>query len=549
MKIKLLILAVGAAAGAQAQDLRSEVFVSGLSLPIAMIQDPTNPNVQFVVQQRGLIRVIQNGVLQGTDFLNLVGTVHPSHSEGGLLGLAFHPNYATNRQFYLNYTDTSGNTRIVRYTRNAANPLLADPGSAQQVMTIAQPFSNHNGGTIRFGPNDGFLYIGMGDGGSANDPGNRAQTITNMLLGKMLRIDVDRDDFPADPAKNYGIPSNNPFVGITGDDEIWSFGIRNPWKWSFDPPAWLGTGGMLIADVGQSAAEEINYEPPLIGGRNYGWRPFEGMNSTGLGGGFGPPYTFPIHTYPRSLGISITGGYVYRGQLLGDYFGRYFYADYGHARISSFRLVIDPITGEGTAVDNIDHTTDIVAGAQAISSIDVDANGELYVVDYRGSGQGRILRILPENRAWITSVAPDLTTPLFGSARSLSAADGKLLRTASQESPVLSRLFESAFLVNMAVHGPSNFLDLQFDVSTSASVGNANVQVFIRNWTTGQFDPIGTTPIDSNMTTKSISNIPGGNYRRVSDNAVQLRFYVSNNGVQDSARYTIQYDRIKLIPR
>jgi len=547
---KTLILFAGlASVAASAQNLRSEVYVTGLSLPVAMIQDPTDPNVQFVVEQRGLIRVIQNGAVTGTPFLNLVGTVHPSHSEGGLLGLAFHPQYATNRQFYVNYTDTGGTTRIARYTRNAGNPLLADPGSAQPVISIAQPFSNHNGGTIRFGPLDGLLYIGMGDGGSGNDPGNRAQTITNMLLGKMLRLDVDRDDFPADATKNYGIPPTNPFVGVTGDDEIWAFGIRNPWKWTFDPPAFLGTGGMLIADVGQSAFEEINYEPPLAGGRNYGWRVFEGNQTTGLGGGFGPPYTFPIHTYPRTLGVSITGGYVYRGLMLGDYFGRYFYADYGQARISSFDLLINPTTGEGTAVNVIDHTTDINSGAQLISSIDTDSNGELYICDYRGSGNGRIIKILPENRAWVKSVTPDLTTPVFGNVRTLSALDGKVLRTASQESQILSRLFESAFFANMEVSGTASVFDLFVDASTSESVGSASLQIFMRNWSTGQLDSIGTVPLTSAMTTHQILNIPAGPYRRVSDNAVQVRFYVSNNGVRDAARYTIQYDKLKLVLR
>lgn len=546
----IVLAALSVTAHASAQSLRSQVYVTGLSLPIAMVQDPTNPSVQLVVQQRGLIRVVINGVLQATDFMNLSGIVHQSQGEGGLLGLTFHPQYATNGFFYVNYTDTSQNTRIVRYSRNSGNPLLGDPGSAQQVMTITQPFSNHKGGTLRFGPNDGYLYIGMGDGGSANDPGNRAQTITNMLLGKMLRVDVNGDAFPADPAKNYSIPATNPFVGITGDDEIWSFGLRNPFKWSFDNPALLGTGGILIADVGQSAFEELNYEPPNKGGRNYGWRVHEGNSTTGLGGGFGPPYTFPVHEYGRSLGGSVTGGYVYRGLLLGDYFGRYFYADYIQSRISSFALTIDPITGEGSASDVIDHTSDIGAGTAGISSIDVDANGDLYICDYRGNGAGRILKLLPENRAWLNSVQSDLTTPIFGEARSLSAADGKLFRTGQLESPTVGRLFQSAFFANMQTDMASpSFLDIFFDASTSASIGNANCQVSIRNWSTGNMDSIGTATLNSAMSTKQILNVPAANYRRASDGAIQLRFYVSNSGVFDTGRYTISYDKLKVVPR
>lgn len=550
MRRTLPCLAFLALAAAGSTQLRTQVYATGFSLPIAIVQDPTNPNVQFVVEQRGLIRVVVNGVVQPTNFLSLVGTVTPSGSEQGLLGMAFHPQYASNRYFYLNYTDTAGDTRIVRYTRNAANPLVADPASAQQVMFIDQPFSNHNGGTIKFGPLDNLLYIGMGDGGSANDPGNRAQTISNMLLGKMLRVDVDRDDFPADATKNYGIPPTNPFVGITGDDEIWSFGVRNPWKWTFDPPALLGTGGMLMGDVGQSAREEVNYEPPLAAGRNYGWRVYEGNNLTGLGGGAGGPYIFPIHEYTHSDGISITGGHVYRGTLLGDHFGRYFFADYGSTRLWSFRLNINPTTGEGSASDLQEHTADVNSGASAISSIDTDANGEIFLVDYRSAGNGRILKLLPENRAWATSIAPDLSTPITGDIRTLSSADGKVLLTNQLESPIVGRKFQSAYFLNMTSDAATaTLLDVFVDVAASASIGTGgSLVVSLRNWTTGQLDQIGTYTINGTMTTKQALNIPSGNYRRASDGAIQLYFYSSNNGIYASDRYTIKYDRVKVVP-
>lgn len=550
MKIRFVLAAFAllSAAIGLGQQLRSQVFVTGLNLPIAMTQDPTNPNVQFVVEQRGLIRPILNGVVQATPFLNLTALVHPSNNEGGLLGLEFHPNYATNRFFYVNYTDTAGDTRIVRYTRNSGNPLLADPGSAQQVIFMDQPFSNHNGGTLKFGPLDGYLYIGMGDGGSANDPGNRAQTLTGMLMGKMLRLDVNGDDFPVDPNRNYRIPPTNPFVGITGDDEIWSYGWRNPWKWSFDQPALLGTGGMLVGDVGQGQREEVDYEPPLSGGRNYGWRVYEGNLLTGLGGGT-PPYVFPIHEYSHSLGFSITGGQVYRGLLLGDFFGRYFFADYVTARIWSCLLVIDPITGEGSATNVVEHTADIAAGSQ-ISSIDIDSNGEIYFMDHRSGTAGRIVRLMPENRVWATSVAPDLSTPVQGNVRTLSAADGKNLRTLQLEDPFVGRLFQSAFFLNMATDmvAPS-FFDVFVDVRTSESIGAATLIVQLRNWSTGNLDTVGTFPVTATMETKQALNIAAANYRRASDGAVQVRCYLSNNGVRDSSRYQIFYDRVKVAVR
>ncbi len=530
------------------QTLRSQVFVTGLSLPIGMTQDPTNPNVQFVVEQRGLIRPIVNGVPQAGNFLNLTALVHPSNNEGGLLGLEFHPNYAINRFLYVSFTDTLGDTRIVRYTRNIVNPLLADAGSAQQVLFIDQPFSNHNGGSIKFGPLDGYLYVGMGDGGSANDPGNRAQTLTNMLLGKMLRLDINSDDFPADPNRNYHIPANNPFVGIAGDDEIWSYGWRNPWKWSFDNPALLGTGGMLVGDVGQGQREEVDYEPPLRGGRNYGWRVYEGNLLTGLGGGV-PPYIFPITEYTHASGFSITGGHVYRGLQLGDYFGRYFFADYVSQKIWSCRLVINAVTGEGSAVDVVEHTTDIAAGSN-ISSIDVDSNGEIYLMDHRSAGAGRIVRLMPENRVWATSITPDLLTPVLGNMRALSSADGLNLRTLQLEDPAVGRLFQSAYFLNMATDmvAPS-FFDVFVDLRTSESIGAATLLVQMRNWTTGNLDTLGTFPVSATLETKQALNVAAANYRRASDGAVQVRCYVSNNGVRDSSRYQIYYDRVKVVAR
>lgn len=549
MKLNWTLFALGLAiASANAQNLRSQPYATGFSWPVAMTQDPTNAQVQFVVEQRGRIRPVVNGVVQATDFLNLSGIVHQSHSEGGLLGLAFHPGYAKNRYFYVNYTDTLGDTRIVRYQRNAANALLADAGSAQQVLFIDQPFSNHNGGTLRFGP-DGYLYIGMGDGGSANDPGNRAQTITNMLLGKMLRINVDADDFPGDPNKNYAIPPTNPFVGVTGDDEIWSFGLRNPWKWSFDNPALLGTGGIVIGDVGQNAWEEIDYEPPLVGGRNYGWRHYEGNALTANGGGVGPPYTFPIHVYDHGVGVSVTGGYVYRGLLLGDYFGKYFFADYGSARIWAFDLVIAG-NGEGSAANVTEVTADIATGNALVSSIDVDAQGELYFLDYRGGGAGRVVKLLPENRVWATSIEPQFGAAVAGDLRTLSATDGKVLTT--HRGFVLSPAdgYRSRFHLNMMTNATTaNFFDVFIDVGATQTFNPGGLTLRIKNWSTGQFELVGTAPVTGSIETRSFLNIPTANYRRAADGAVQLEITGSTTGFLLSTNTFLRYDRVKVVAR
>ncbi len=549
MRLRWIVAAVFLATTAPAQNLRSQIYATGFTWPIAMIQDPTNPSVQFVVQQRGLIRVVVNGVVQGTNFLSLTGLVHQADSEGGLLGLAFHPNYAKNRFFYVNYTDTVGDTRIVRYTRDSANPLLADPTSAQQVIFIDQPFSNHNGGTIRFGPNDGYLYIGMGDGGSGNDPGNRAQDITNMLLGKMLRINVDADDFPADATRNYANPPTNPFVGVVGDDEIWSYGIRNPWKWSFDNPVHLGTGGMLIGDVGQNAWEELDYEPPLIGGRNYGWRHYEGNNLTGNGGGVGPPYFFPVHEYSHALGVSVTGGYVYRGLQLGDYFGKYFFADYGSARIWSFDLVIAG-NGEGSAANVTEHTADIVSGAALISSIDVDSQGELYIVDYRGNGLGKIIKLLPENRAWATSIVPLFSAPVTGNLRALSSNDSKFITTGRGFVLLGSDGYRSMFLLNMMTDmAAPSFFDVFVDVGSTQLFNPGGLEVRMMNWNTGLFESIGTGTITTSVETRQFLNIPAANYRRAANGAIQLEVKASTTGPLLLGNTTVRYDRIKVVVR
>ncbi len=366
---------------------------NGLTRPVGVFHAPGDTGRIFVIEKRGFIRIVDintNTVLP-TPFLDvdaLVGGGTSNFSEQGLLGMAFHPDYANNGLFYINHITNSGDTVIAEY-QVSANPDIADAASRRQIIFIDQPFSNHNGGCIKFGPNDGYLYIGMGDGGSGGDPGNRAQDLTNQLHGKMLRLDVNGDDFPGDAGRNYAIPADNPFVGITGDDEIWSYGLRNPWRFSFD----RDTGDMWIADVGQNAREEIDFQPAdSMGGENWGWRCYEGslpFNTTGC-----PPQNtmvFPIYEYPTSTGCAVTGGYVYRGCRMPENQGEYFFADFCSARIWS-------MTYNGTTIENFTNRTSDLApggglGISAIASFGEDANGEIYIVDQNG---GEVFKIVPE---------------------------------------------------------------------------------------------------------------------------------------------------------
>jgi glucose/arabinose dehydrogenase len=378
--------------------LRTELRAGGFEGPVAFVQDPLDRNIQFVVQQNGRIRVIRNGSVLAADFLDLSASI-VSGGEQGLLGMAFAPDTATSRRFFVNFTDRSGNTVVARFRRT--DPVSVDlssrfdlrfggPGGA---AFIFQPFANHNGGHLAFGP-DGFLYIGLGDGGSANDPGNRAQSPSE-LLGKMLRIDVS---VPDSHATGYQIPADNPFLSggpVRARGEIWSFGLRNPWRYTFDDPLRGGNGALLIGDVGQNAWEEIDYEPANRGGRNYGWRLREGAhnNVTTLPPAF-TPLVEPIHEYNHSVGQSITGGFVYRGAALGPAFrGRYFFADFVQGRVWSLALNINTSTREATAVDVVEHTADLSAGGALgnISSFGIDADGELHIVAY---SRGQILKIV-----------------------------------------------------------------------------------------------------------------------------------------------------------
>ena len=394
LRIVCAFAAVMAAAVSASAQIRATPFVTGLSSPVGFVQDPSNAGIQYALLQGGQILVVQNGSILPTPFLNLTTSI-ASGGERGLLGLAFPSDYAASGRFFVRFTNPAGHNVLARFRRSAANPLVADPASRFDFLWpggqrfIFQPFANHNGGHLAFGA-DGYLYVGMGDGGSGNDPDHRAQDPTT-LLGKMLRINVHVSD--SDP-QGYDVPADNPFLAAPGVlPEIWAFGYRNPWRFSFDDVRLGGTGAMIVGDVGQGAREEIDYEPAGRGGRNYGWRNREGTldNVTNRPPAY-LPLTDPIFDYPRSAGVAVTGGFVYRGAALApSYRGRYFFADYGSGRVWSLSLSLAPGTGEATATGIIDHTAELGAALGNITSFGTDASGELYLC----SANGTIFRISP----------------------------------------------------------------------------------------------------------------------------------------------------------
>jgi glucose/arabinose dehydrogenase len=346
---------------------------SGFSSPVSIAH--AGDSRLFVVEQAGTIRIFDGTRILPTAFLDIRSLVR-SGGEQGLLGLAFHPHYRENGFFYVNYTNGGGDTVIARYRVSASDPDHADSGSARQILLVGQPFSNHNGGQLQFGP-DGYLYIGLGDGGSGNDPGNRAQNLGD-LLGKILRIDVDG-------SAPYAVPPSNPFVNRSGAQaEIWALGLRNPWRFSFDRL----TGDLWIADVGQGSFEEVDFQPATsIGGENYGWRRMEGTHchipSSSCNDG---TLVLPVIEYDHSGGsCSVTGGYVYRGTRSPRLNGTYVYADYCTGRI--FGAVRDAAGGLTSRR--------LVDSGFNVSTFGEDAAGEIYVANYRNGALFRIVDSAP----------------------------------------------------------------------------------------------------------------------------------------------------------
>jgi glucose/arabinose dehydrogenase len=343
-------------------DISLQTVAEGLESPLYVTHTGDGSGRLFVLEQIGRIRIIRNGNLIPEPFLDISSLV-VAGGEQGLLGLAFHPEFASNGRFYVDYTDRSGNTVVAEYTAHRANPDRADPSSARPLLRIDQPFGNHNGGGIEFGP-DGYLYIGTGDGGSGGDPMGNGQNLQT-LLGKLLRIDVDSTS----GSRAYDVPEDNPFVGRSdARPEIWAYGLRNPWRFSWDDET------LWIADVGQNELEEINRAPANVGGLNYGWNVMEGDRCFESSDCDHSQLELPVAVYGRDLGCSVTGGYVYRGNEFPKMQGAYLFADYCSGIV--FGIAADK-TGRQEPVR-------LLESGASVSSFGLNERGELFMTDLGG---------------------------------------------------------------------------------------------------------------------------------------------------------------------
>lgn len=360
--------------GAVVENLHLTRVVQGLGNPTFVTALP-GTDALLVLEQSGRVRWLENGQLRAEPFLDLSGRTVSSGGEQGLLGLAFHPRFSENGRFYVHYSSVagtgigSGDGVISEFTRSGAAVTVA-ASSERRLLRVAQPYSNHNGGMLAFSPKDGFLYIGLGDGGNGGDPQGNGQNPA-VWLGKMLRIDVDARD-----AGEYGIPDGN-LTGNGALPEIWSIGLRNPWRYSFDPD----NGDLYIGDVGQNAVEEVDYEPAGAGKRNYGWNSMEGSRCFEPDSGCDQGgITLPVVEYSHDSGCSITGGYVYRGSAIPELRGVYFYADYCSGLIGTLRMENQALSGARDITASINPD-----GIKDFTSFGVDAAGELYIATRGGS--------------------------------------------------------------------------------------------------------------------------------------------------------------------
>jgi glucose/arabinose dehydrogenase len=434
-----------------------ESVVDGLSQPVRLVSPPGDLRL-FVVEQAGLVKVFtHDGVSLGV-FLD-VTALTDANEEQGLLGIAFPPDYQTRGRFYIHYTNLAGDTRVARY-QVTTDPDRANPASAEIILPLDQPYPNHNGGHLEFGP-DGMLYIGLGDGGSSGDPQGRAQN-PQTLLGKMLRIDVS-------PTTGYAIPPDNPFVGRAPLDEIWHLGVRNPWTYAFD----TATGDLYIADVGQDRVEEVDVQPAGHGGLNFGWditegslcnEPPQGCDTSGL--------TLPVFEYAHAgslpSGCSISGGQIYRGTAHPELVGRYFFADYCSNQIWS--VVWDGADG----VSELRDWSDILrpaAGWGNIASIGRDDDGELYFVDL---GAGAIYRLAAADPTPVGGPVAAVATLAGNTPNPFNPRTSIAFGVARDGATVVLRIYDAAgHLVRTLVDGPRPAGDQTVDWDGADDAGKA----------------------------------------------------------------------------
>lgn len=471
------------------QSLQVRRLVSGLSRPIFATTAPGDPSRLFIVEQRsgstGRIRIynLNTQSLNPLPFLSVTGL--STGGEQGLLGLAFHPNYQKNGLFYVNFNSAAagGDTVVREYARMTAD--LADTSTARDVLKIAQPFTNHNGGWMGFGPLDGYLYIASGDGGSGGDPQNNAQNLTNNLLGKILRIDPTGNN---GPGGTYGIPASNPFVGQSGDDEIWAYGLRNPWRCSFDVP----TGDLFIADVGQGSREEINTQPGIwSGGTNFGWRVREGTLGSPLAGAVDPIYDYEHGAGPTE-GFSVTGGYVYRGPIP-VLQGRYFFADFVTNRIWSLNWDGSaPAAHDGTNftdfIDWSDGVQSDVGTVASIASFGEDTLGNLYICDLGGEVfmvEDAELPIVAEGTKLLDGLVAG------GATADLNASDDVDLNL--EPAPTINPIKQKIDLILQATSRAANPSELSLRVEaqmTGGPVGDVTQRIRFFNYVTNNYETI-----------------------------------------------------------
>ena len=462
----------------------------GLSNPVQLIHAGDSSGRLFIVEKGGRIRIYKDGVLLDEPFLDIRHLVN-TFNERGLLGLAFSPDYVNDGDFYVNYTDNVGDTQIVRY-HVSANPDVADPDSAEIVLSVEQFSSNHNGGQTLFGA-DGYLYIGMGDGGGQGDVGNRAQNPT-LLLGKMLRIDVETDD-----PLTYTIPLDNPFIDdSTTRDEIWALGLRNPWRFSFDSQ----TGDLYMGDVGQYQWEEINFQPAGVGGQNYGWRCYEGNHEfNAIDCASEDEYTFPIHEYNHRpdgqfVHCSVTGGVVYRGNAYARMQGIYFYIDYCSGYLWGLRK-------EGLGWQN----QQLNEWEFGVTSFGEDEAGNLYVTLQGSNGAGSVYQLTDPN-----GPTPTPTTPHTPSNTPTAAHTPSNTPTAAHTPSNTPTAAHTPSNTPTAAHTPSNTPTAAHTPTNtpSATAISASPTTTVSNTPTAAHTPTNTpsaTAISASPTA-TISNTP-----------------------------------------